>query len=243
MTRKPPSTSEKTLEKPNKSQDAKPSFPNVVPKKRYRVRTPLTAEQQKLARGYMPLAMSLANKVSASWPHEEEEFQSAALMALVQAAQSFDPNRNVKFSTFAHYRIAGAIQDVQRGLILAGLRDEKRYHCPTIRTIGFNNPQRARFLIDVIDVPDPPIGADVDAVDFVESYLRKLPPRNAAVCREIYLNGRNQRETAEKLGSSQARLSVLHRESLDFLKEALARDEQKEALRKERDRVRAELLK
>ena len=53
------------------------------------------------------MAKSLAKPLKKNWPVEGEEFESAALMALVEAAQSFDPARNVKFATFARYRIWG----------------------------------------------------------------------------------------------------------------------------------------
>src|SRR2546429_415660 len=68
-------------------------------------RDPLTAQQQSLAEKYLPMAKALAKPLKTSWPLESEEFESAALLALVEAAQSFDPTRNVKFATFARYRI------------------------------------------------------------------------------------------------------------------------------------------
>jgi DNA-directed RNA polymerase specialized sigma subunit len=83
-------------------------------------RPPLTFEQQDLAKRYVPMARSLAKPLKAAWPLEREEFDSAAMVALVEAAQSFDPTRNVKFGTFARFRIWGALRDVQRGLITSG---------------------------------------------------------------------------------------------------------------------------
>src|SRR5690349_5323240 len=71
-------------------------------------RAPMTAEQQRLALKFLPMAKSLAKPLKASWPLAREEFESAALEALVEAAQSFDPSRNVQFATFARYRIWGA---------------------------------------------------------------------------------------------------------------------------------------
>ncbi len=72
-----------------------------------KVRGPLTAAQQELAERYLPLAKSLAKPLKLAWMSEAAEFDSAACMALVEAAQSFDPSRNVKFATFARYRIRG----------------------------------------------------------------------------------------------------------------------------------------
>ena len=45
-----------------------------------------------------------------------DDLTSAGMMALVQAAQSFDPTRGAAFSTHASTRIRGAIVDELRGL-------------------------------------------------------------------------------------------------------------------------------
>jgi hypothetical protein len=85
-------------------------------------RAPLTPAQQALARKYIPLARKLARPLAAWWPNDGDEYRSAALLALVEAAQSFDPSRNVKFATFARFRIWGALRDTQRRLIASGFR-------------------------------------------------------------------------------------------------------------------------
>ncbi len=64
---------------------------------------------------------------------------------------------------------------------------------------------------------DPPVGRDLEAIDEVEGWLRKLPPRHAAACREIYLRGKTQHEAARALGLSQSRLSFMHREAMSIL--------------------------
>ena len=53
---------------------------------------------------------------------ERDEFESAACLALVEAARSFDPTRNIRFATFARFRIRGALVDVGRvmGHLTAG---------------------------------------------------------------------------------------------------------------------------
>jgi len=43
-----------------------------------------------------------------------DEFQSAAYLGLVEAANSFDPDRNVSFRSFAYARIVGAMKDYLR---------------------------------------------------------------------------------------------------------------------------------
>jgi len=179
-------------------------------------RTPLTAEQQGLAARYLPMARSLAKPLKKNWPNEGAEFESAALMALVEAAQSFDPSRNVKFPTFARYRIWGALRDVQRGLITAGWRGDLE-HAPSVSSLAHDAEEHGRVFGSQ---PDAPVGQEFEAIDFVESWLRKLPSRHAEACRQIYIHDRTQGDAAGYVGCSKSRLSYLHKESLDLLKDA-----------------------
>lgn len=181
-------------------------------------RSPLTAGQQDLASRYVPMARSLAKPLKRAWPAEGEEFESAALLALVEAAQSYDPSRNVKFATFARYRIWGALRDVQRGLITAGWRHDLE-HAPSISSLGVDAEEHGRV---VNCSPDRPVGEEFEAVEFVEHWLRKLPARHAAACREIYVHGRTQGEAADNVGCSKSRLSYLHKESLEIINDAWA---------------------
>jgi len=179
-------------------------------------RSPLTGDQQELARKYVPMARSLAKPLKMSWPVEGEEFESAALLALVEAAQSFDPARNVKFATFARYRIWGALRDVQRGLITAGWRGDME-NAPTVSSLSYDAEEHGRVLGSE---PDRRVGEEYEAVEFVENWLRKLPSKHAAACREIYLNDRTQGQAAGHIGCSKSRLSYLHKEALDLLKDS-----------------------
>lgn len=178
-------------------------------------RVPLTPDQQRLAAKYLPLAKALAKPLKLSWPVEGEEFDSAALLALVEAAQSFDPSYNVKFATFARYRIFGALRDVQRGLITPGWRDDLE-HAPNLISMTYSAEEQGRVLGAV---PDEPVGAELEAIDYVESWLRKLPPKHAEACRQIYIHDRSQSEAAAKVGCSKSRLSYLHKESIELLKD------------------------
>ncbi len=179
-------------------------------------RSPLTADQQVLAAKYLPMARSLAKPLKRNWPNEGMEFESAALMALVEAAQSFDPARNVKFPTFARYRIWGALRDVQRGLITPGWRTDLE-NAPSVTSLSYDAEEHGRVLGTE---PDAPVGQNFEAVEFVENRLRKLPPKHAEACRQIYLHDRTQGEAAQYVGCSKSRLSYLHKESLDLLKDA-----------------------
>lgn len=179
-------------------------------------RSPLTDEQQTLAVKYVPMARSLAKPLKRAWPMEGEEFESAAMLALVEAAQSFDPGRNVKFATFARYRIWGALRDVQRALVTAGWRGDIE-NAPSVASLSQDAEEQGKVLGSE---PDPPVGQEIESTEFVEHWLRKLPPRHAAACREIYINGKSQGEAASAIGCSKSRLSYLHKESIELINDA-----------------------
>lgn len=176
-------------------------------------RKPLTAQQQDLAERYMPMARSLAKPHKRIWPSEWEEFESAALMALVEAAESFDPGRNVRFSTFARWRIVGALRDVLRRM---GGRKGRAEDTHGVHGGGDVTSLESSGRV-VNTTPDPGVGAELEARDAVEAWLRKLPPKHAAACREIYLNGCSQVEAGRRLGLSESRMSFMHREAIAML--------------------------
>ena len=127
------------------------------------------------------------------------------MLALVEAAEAYDATRRVKFSTFARHRILGALRDVQRRLTLerAGGLDGARIEGP--RLVSLSDRRAARAVGLDGDLADPPVGTELEATDEVERWLRKLPKRHAAVCREIYLNGCSQVEAAQSGRLSRSR--------------------------------------
>lgn len=172
----------------------------------------LSPDRQALAVRFIPLARRLAQPWKRQWPHAWEEFESGALLALVQAAASFDPNRNIKFATFARHRIGGALRDVRRGLIPpTGTADSGNLPANLVPSYTEHN---GRILgIE----PDPPVGWELESLDAVDRWLNKLPPKHAAACRQIYLLGKSQLEAARAIGLSQSRLCSMHRAALEML--------------------------
>jgi RNA polymerase sigma factor (sigma-70 family) len=181
-------------------------------------REPLTPQQQRLAAQYVPLARALAKPLKTSWPMERDEFDSAAMLALVEAAQSFNPSRNVKFATFARYRIWGALRDVQRSLITAGWRADLD-NAPNLNSLT-RDAEEYGCVIGA--EPDRPVGEELESNEFVANCFNKLPAKHAEACRQIYLHGRSQSDAAAAVGCSKSRLSYLHKEALEMINDAWA---------------------
>jgi len=145
--------------------------------------------------------------------HESEELEATAYLALVEAAQNFDPARNVNFATFARHRIRGALRDFQRFLLSASWRGDPAQR-PVFNSLGKNTERKGR----VIGVEEnEPVGDEIESTEAVEEWLRRLPKSHAVACRHIYIGGKSQDEVAELLGYSKSFLSRLHREAISWL--------------------------
>ena len=180
-----------------------------------RKRRKLTQEQQDLAARHVPLARALSRPLKDAWPLEREEIDSSAFMALVEAAKSFDPNRGVKFGTFARIRIVGALRDTVRGFYA----QKHVREMPNARTYRYVPGMEERGLLFMTS-PDAPVSEYVNAVEEVEHWFRSLPKRHALACREVYLHDRTLVQIGAILGCSKSRISCLHAEALEILRDS-----------------------
>ena len=186
-----------------------------------RSRRPLTEEQRELATRYMPMARALARQ--AGWPlSRNDELEAEAYAALVESAQSFDPDRGVNFAVFARLRIVGALRDYRRFLFHATCRGSTK-ESPLFERLSGTDTNNGRIIGRE---PESPTGAYFEAIEAVESAIRLLPRSHAVACRMIYLEGKSQDETAQALGYSKGYLSRLHGDAIERLRrdhrEALA---------------------
>jgi RNA polymerase sigma factor (sigma-70 family) len=196
-----------------------------------RHRIPLTDEQRDLAVQYLPLAESIAARWCINPQIGRDELLATAYLALVEAAQTFDPCRNVHFATFARRRIRGALRDCQRLLMSDNWRGRMAPR-PMYQRLPPNAECRGR-LVGI--EPDSPVGTQIEAAEAVERWLRGLPKAHAAACRLIYIEGKTQEEVAALVGCSKSYLSRLHQQALTWLIEdmrAARRDETAELSRK-----------
>lgn len=78
----------------------------------------LRMSRRQLAEHYLPYVRSIAMKVKATVSQEVEldDLVEYGTIGLLEAADRFDPEHGVQFTTFAYYRIRGAIYDGLRGM-------------------------------------------------------------------------------------------------------------------------------
>ena len=74
--------------------------------------------RQKLLSEYLGLVKNVAGRLAMGFPKyvELDDLVSTGVIGLIEAAKNFDPDRGVKFETFAVPRIRGAILDELRAL-------------------------------------------------------------------------------------------------------------------------------
>ena len=154
---------------------------------------------------FLPLARKLAKPLKMMFRQWKDEFESAACLALVEAARSFDPSRNIQFATFARFRIRGALVDVGRLMSIETGLGVRRGRGP--RSSSPLTPFNEEHGNVLVAVKPPPVGTEFDDVDSIEHVLRKLPRSIATVCRLHYLYGKTQNEIALTCWAARSRRS------------------------------------
>ena len=84
----------------------------------YEPQVPSSPERDELILEHLPQIKYIAQRISAKLPSHVElnDLVSAGILGLLDAIEKFDPNRGVKFKTYAELRIKGAILDSLRNL-------------------------------------------------------------------------------------------------------------------------------
>ena len=86
--------------------------------KNYETESSSSAARDELILEHLPQIKYIAQRISTKLPSHVElnDLVSAGIIGLMDAIEKFDPNRGVKFKTYAELRIKGAILDSLRNL-------------------------------------------------------------------------------------------------------------------------------
>jgi RNA polymerase sigma factor (sigma-70 family) len=174
----------------------------------------LTEAQRKLAEEYVPLARAIAKPFKRRFAMHWEEFESAACMALVDAARRYDESRDIKFATFAKFRIRGAMAGVFRDALEPAYR-YSGLKPPETTTLTPFLEQHGRYLGST--APSRP-EMETDDIDSFEVRIEVLPERYREVIRLYYLHGNQFDEIAEKIGVSSSEVGRRHRMGIKMLR-------------------------
>lgn len=211
-------------------------------------------ERDKLVEDHLGYVRALARRVQRelSSALDFDELVGYGSRGLVEAARRFDPTRGVAFTTFAHYRIRGAIFDglrqtgwlgrSQYGRFAAGANAymENRVDRQTVTTVGVEEAVEdvAGALDDLATVFLTSLGDDelVDAEGLdgqaaleaketgatVRSAVAGLPDKERRLVEMFYFEGRTLLEAGQTLGLSKSWSSRLHARAIQLLSKRLA---------------------
>jgi RNA polymerase sigma factor for flagellar operon FliA len=181
----------------------------------------------------------------------EEDLTAYAQAGLVEAAARFDPARGVSFTTFAHYRVVGALWDgvrqmgwqprrrseacFERGAnhYLAELAsDQPRGPRAASRLLEERTAALAVIFLAALDGagPEPADEGKPSALQQLERAqltiglrhtLAQLPQRERRLLEGIYYEGRELQAVAAELGISPPWACRLHQRAVERLRELL----------------------
>lgn len=197
----------------------------------------------------LALVTSIATKIAAQLPVsvEFEELQSFGREGLTQAARRYDPDRGVAFTTYAYYRIRGAILDGLRtmGSSIGGYRLmfearadaylEERSADPRPPTAVAAAERLSHLVTDLThayllcsdqaeeapdrNIPDPHRVAEAkEQMTLISSAIALLPQNEQEIIHLMYVDGLNLTETATRLEISKGWASKLHARALAALR-------------------------
>jgi len=155
---------------------------------------------EELVLKYIPLANKLAFDKKKTLPKhvDVEELQSAAYLGLTEAANRFDENRGISFSTFAYPRIMGAIVDQLRQQSWGKRTDPK-----TAYSLDPSSEDDVTFKDSIIAKNEN------NSDEMLEVVSQDLDGQAEEVMRYYFVDECSMKEVGERFGVSESRISQL----------------------------------
>ncbi|OGK11727.1 MAG: hypothetical protein A2Y63_00210, partial [Candidatus Riflebacteria bacterium RBG_13_59_9] len=138
---------------------------------------------------------------------EKVDVISEGTLGLVEAVDAFDPERGVKFLTFAYLKVKGRMIDyLRRRRLFLPLPEVAEFGAYT-RIIGFDERRASDDVLESLRV--------------AEKLLSLLTPTEERILRLMYQRGFTQQEVSQALDCTEANVSILHKRALKRLREAV----------------------
>ncbi len=193
-----------------------------------------SSERERCILEHLPLVHFLAKKLKQKLPHnvDYDDLVSAGVVGLLCAVDRFDQSRNVKFKTYAEFRIRGAMIDELRDLdiLTRGRRqkvkesEEKAYHCshqvtaPSEgefgRVLSFEDAVIKRQIRNNTNL-DASLDSAITNSDneLLAKAMGELGEREGKILKLYYYEEKTLRQIGQSMGLCQARVSQLHGEA------------------------------
>lgn len=202
------------------------------------------------------LVQSIVQSVQRQLPYaiDTADLEAFGFIGLLEARSRYDASRGAQFTTFAYYRIRGAIIDgigkmarvprsvVRRAQALSVLDAESENAAESRAQASHPDPKaaaidslsevlsRAATAFTLAALASQPASPEENAahnqsMDAVRKATLTLPERERMVIQAHYIDDRNLDEIGKELGLSKSWMSRLHAKALDQLRAALTGDE------------------
>ena len=199
-----------------------------------------------LVESHISYAHAVAAELLARFPShiDRQDVRAAAEYGLVQAANSFDASKGVAFSTFAYYRIRGAVFDLLRETVKASRFEEaaNEFMVDYSAGAGASTPSYAEvknlasgivasYFLSLEKLSAEPQDKSAEAP--LETLLRReqeqgikqalmtLPEKNRRVLEAYYFEDLTLEEIGKRLGLSKSWVSRMHAKGLEMLRPAI----------------------
>jgi RNA polymerase sigma factor for flagellar operon FliA len=124
-------------------------------------------DADQLVRDFLPIVRRIATELVLRNPAalDAEDLTSAGVMGLLSAMTRYDPSREIKFRTFAEYRIRGAMLDEIRAMdwvprsVRARIEKFQQVSAEFVRTVG--RPPTQDEIAEMLGIPPEDIGASL----------------------------------------------------------------------------------
>jgi RNA polymerase sigma factor for flagellar operon FliA len=205
------------------------------------------AEQatNELIESHVSYAHAIAAELLGRFPShvDRNEINSAAELGLVQAAKAFDASRKIAFSTFAYYRVRGAVFDLLRQTARSNRFQEAANEYmqdyaggpaadapnPSYEEIkGIAASVVTSYFLSLENLAQEPAAGDNEApIDKmvrleqqskIRAALATLPEKNRRVLEAYYFEDMTLDDIGKRLGLSKSWVSRMHAKGLELLR-------------------------
>lgn len=204
-----------------------------------------------LIESHLGYAHAIAAELAGKYPPNitRADLEGAAEFGLVQAARSYDPSRSVSFTTFAYYRVRGAIFDevrkswqashlkggsrtftseesaepaVHQEMHTSSWEDSENYNSSASNTyfISMDNAHPERVTAAAADSPANQIFKKEES-EAIQKAIQQLPQHHRFVLRAHYYEDLSLVSIGRRLNLSKSWVSRIHAQALAMVRKIL----------------------
>ena len=159
--------------------------------------------REELIMAYRPLVFWMARKFYVH-PSSYQDLIQEGMVALIRAVDRFEPERNLKFTTYAFYRVKGQMTNFLQ-------RSEKRAPVPV---------EEEQLMAEDSFAPDA-----FETVLALSEEIERLPGKEGDVVRSLLLEGREAKEVARERGMDVSHVYRLKRNGVARLRKWIGLEE------------------